>query len=455
MTSRMKSVLSLFFKVRLVYISTLSLAFASAQASNPLPSNTAILSTARIVGTINSFEGPDKLLVGKLLYASGGKLQTLMQGKNDTFYLPTFSPDGNKIAFAVSSNFTHPDTALDGADVEIVVIDIAGRTFSKVLVHPRHLRNGTEFNSSHIQGVQRLQWMGNDKVVIVGYKGPVLDFGYVIPILYTGDAKPNVYDEMHDAPEFKSVGPLGVSAGGLHIASVSGLTSSTDYESCASVGESIQIDGEDIPLSKDIPSFSVVSGFAWKGDGEVSTIVRTSKGPTLLTITGIAESFIFKPSAVATDINAPNFGDIFVNPPTVKLNIVHVPTREIDDAFYDLNYIGNYLYFRQYSPSGQVLHRIWRASTDVRNGSVHQVDSYPTIDGSESLARQRDELRSSLIATLPADVVQRMSSEDIWCGNAVLCGSLASGGSISETRRPAGTKVPVACLPPDYRVSHH
>jgi hypothetical protein len=258
--------------------------------------------------------------IGELVYATAKKFRVILREKGAAFYLPAFSPDGSKIAFIVGSNFAHADPALDDADAELVVVDTEGKVISKTLVGPEHGSDGKKINTFHIQGVQGISWMGNDRVAIIGYANPVSDLGFIIPILFTGDGKPNIYNEMSHASEFESVGPIAISQGGLHLASVVGLAPSTSYSSCASVGESIEIDGVNISSDTSIPSFSVIAGLAWNGDTEVSTIIRSENGPAVLTISDIPPTFVFKPRLPSTNRESQGDSDALTNPPKIRLS---------------------------------------------------------------------------------------------------------------------------------------
>ncbi len=266
------------------------------------------LQNAKSLIAVNSAESG-----GTIWFKQGTQPERILVKSRLPLYLPTISPDGSTFAF-LTSTFSQGDVSLDGADAELVVADFDGHAQSRALVNPLHDSDGQPQNTIHFQGVQKIWWMSGGRVAISGIVTNEKNLGDIVTMTHSAREWRIPFDDGRFSG-FEDDGPEEVSPSGGHIATVV-ARGSKGADECANADERLQIDGQIVPMSGSTKPFAVVSHLAWRGETELSTVVRMATGLKVLTLRSIPETIVKHSSQSSFDDMD---GRDFVNPPTVSL----------------------------------------------------------------------------------------------------------------------------------------
>jgi hypothetical protein len=353
--------------------------------------------------------------------------------------VPVISPSGSKIAFNRQMEF-------GVADGDIVVTDLSGHVLSSILID----KVTPGVNYARTQGIESLAWMGEDRLAASGIANPTVTSGFILHVRPSSLEHPQANGSDPKDGWFMSNGPSAVSPLGTHLVTVSGLSQSFPYSSCAGddaygAGETLEIDGVYL-MPPSLKKLVVIAPFSWADETRFSTIVRYSRGLAVLTARAIPLQFRTEPGKSARAGDPPGPPNI-LNPP--EFDVVPLPLRQADipsavfEGFYDR--AGRYR-FRQYVQSNPAIVANWTlAGTSLTKSSARDVAADPAEAGdaaakSQSIAADMRDLTDRL--RIP---ISTISSENVWCKD-VQCGALAVAGASNAVPIPEGAvEVPDIC----------
>lgn len=389
-------------------------------------STNAIASLKVVLSTFDASRG------GTLWLLQNGLIKSLASAKGGTL-LPTISPDGKQVAFVIPATADSP--LIDNAPFEVRVVDLDGNGVARVLIAPDRDEQGKEALAVAPQNILYLSWLTTSKLLLSGNVTPVSSIGFTIPVIRSTIPMRFPYGPASGSIEFDDAGPHAASPQGTHVASVVGVAPSKSYPSCPEVNESIEIDGNVIPMPRAIQPFSVVAPFAWLEENSLATIVHTRDGLALLRIDQIEQVFrLRQPDGVQR-----NNESGILNPP--RVTYVPLPFSG-SRAFVRLEpfFSAQQLEIRQFDAHGVQVDS-WKVDGKAASRST----SFAQIDrDAAQRAASTDQLVRSVAHLLPAALANRFSTMHIWCRNSA-CGSLSNVPSTSQVGGGDTAPVPAAC----------
>ncbi len=427
-----------FFGVSFSLLATFSSSLL-ADAQNPSKISASILAVAKIVFATNQSS-----IGGEIWLWHDGQMRRLFRDPFHTLALPVISPDGEKVAFVAGG--VDLDKSLDGAVGKIEVIDFSGKMLSAVLLNSQHDGYGRKVNAGGMQGIDKVIWLGDTKLAVSGMYNSAVSVGYVIPL--TGSERiarlpgDPIFD---DQPQFADAGPLEISPGGLHIASVQGSGMTNMFPTCADASEDMEIDGLSVPMPRELGNYAVTSPFTWASDTKLSTIVTSHIGLAVVTVSGVK---VERHRRMNKNARGDPSGDYEANL-SAKTTFTLMPFGR-KDGFVDLipRYQAGGLEIEQLGTGGKPA-KIWR----INGGSLARLPQEPsTLAAFDAGRRDAASLAGRLASHIPNAMRKVMSSAYVWCGAAV-CGALATEKAANGVVEGGYVKVPPSCVAPDRDAS--